>query len=588
MPKNMNSVLNGQESSNLTVPMTTRSVLGRVLFGIAITVFFSLEASAQFIVQPMQINVQGKRGSRITRVFKLENRDRYEAQFATIEVVDLMQARDGSWAVFDTDMLTELDSGFNAEAHASCKDWISIGRSEADIQAYDSTTESMSIVIPSSAKGFACAGLRVALAPRPGADGVVIKYDFIVPILVSIEGRALRSDVKLQSSGLKFIEAKDDKRESASVFVGIKNEGTARSKVTPITSIWQILPEGSRLVKRDIKMPEIGIIPGARVDIHSDLQNSLPTGRYKIVTRLSVDGRRVKGLTQEVEFNNPIFTGLAHQDAAMRLIPGQIDLELQPGRVGTQKVVIHNYSDEAIVVKAIPVVPDVIAHKVTDVRGEDISCADWIEVRPNELPIRAGGERKVTVIVRMPKEESLPKLVVDPTNYYGTVKFYGFYRDRSSAGKTSAMVNVMKRGATATPIIIERDLKIQSLAGQPNKFQLTGVFFNRGTIHVVPTCTGRIQSEGEAGSRVQYGSMPMANVDADKVLMPFETREFSAEVDFSAIPAGRYVVTARLDFGRGVGMNKEIQKTFEVFDGNGEKQVFSVNESIRPVASSGG
>jgi len=586
MLKNVNSVLTGQKSSNSIIPSTMRLVFGRVLLAIGIVVFFSFEASAQFIVQPMQINVQARPGSLVRRVFKLENRNRLESHYVTIDVVELMQARNGSWAVFDPNMLTELNSGFNFETHSSCRDWLSLARNEADIPAYDSTTESLNIRIPSNAKGFSCAGLRVALAPRPGADGVVVKYDFIVPICISIEGRALRSDVSLQSSGLKFHEAEDGKRESTSVVVSIKNEGTTHSKLTPIASIWQVLPTSTRLVKRDVELPEMGIIPGAEIDIMTDLYSSLPTGTYKIVTRLSVDGRRVKGLTKEVDFDNPVFSGLAHQDAAMRLIPGQIDLELQPGRVGNQKIVIHNYSDEDIVVKAIPVVPDVLAHKFLDVRGEDISCAEWIEVRPNELPIRAGGERKVTVIVRMPKEDLLPVLTVDPTNYYGTVKFYGFYRDRSSAGMTSAMVNVMKRGALPTPVIQEKDLKIQSL-GQ-SRFQLVGVFSNFGTIHVVPTCTGRIQSDGEQGSRIQYGTMTMANQDADKILMPFETREFSAEVDFSDIPAGRYIVTARIDFGRGVGMNKEIMKTFEVFDRDGEKLIFSVDESIRPVASSGG
>ena len=70
--------------------------------------------------------------------------------------------------------------------------------------------------------------------------------------------------------------------------------------------------------------------------------------------------------------------------------------------------------------------------------------------------------------------------------------------------------------------------------------------------------------------------------------MPFETRSFSADIDFTNMPEGKYVMTARLDFGTGPGTNTSIQKMFEVFDSKGEKLVFSAEENTKPVANSGG
>ncbi len=585
MLKRMISVLVRKKSCNSMFTHASKFVFGRVLFGILFILLCSPEAHGQFIVQPMKFDVQGRAGSVVRTSFKLENRAKFESQFVTIRVVDLIQARDGSWEVFDANMLTESGAGYDSELHKSCKDWVSIRRTDVEVPNFDFTVENLEIRIPNRARGFFSAGLQVSLNPRPGLGGVPIRFDFVVPICVIIEGRALTSKVELLSSGMKFVEGKDDQKESASVVITLKNVGTSYSMLTPYSSIWQVLPTGRRLVKRDLKFRPIDIIPGAEIDMTADLERSLGSGKYRIVTQLSVDGRRVKPLSEVVDFVNPAFTGAAHLDAAMRLTPSQVDLEMLPGQMGSRKITIQNNSDEAIVVKAIPVVPAVMAGRVTDLRGEDLSCADWIEIRPNEVPIRAGGERNVTVLVRMPEKDDMPVLSVDPTNYYGTVKFYGFFRDRSSAGMSSAMVNVISKGAEVTPLILQKSVKVTQIAGT-TRFQLVGVFSNIGLTHVVPTCTGRIQSNGALGSRTQYGVLKMVNEDADKFLMPYETRQFSGEFDFANIPEGKYLVTVRLDYG--IDLSKQIQKIYEVFDQDGEKLVFSSTETSGSVASSGG
>lgn len=588
MHKKMTIVQTRQESGNSIQIHALRSIFGRVLFGVVFSFLCSLEARAQFIVQPMQISIQSPAGSLVRRSFKLENRDKFESHFVMMSIVDLVQDRDSTWKIYDSEMLTESNSGFNFEVHSSCKDWISLRRSEAVVDAFDSTTENLEIRIPSKAKGFSCAGLRVTLEPRPGLGGVAIRYDFVVPICITIEGRALRSAVKMVSSGLRFVEAKDDKQESTSVVVTVKNEGGSHSMLTPVASVWQVLSSGTRSVVRDLALPEVAIIPGAEIDLMADLQSSLPSGTYRIVTRMSVDGRRVPGLTDEIAFKNPGVSGPAHERGAIRLLPGQVDLEVNPGRTVSQQIVVRNDSDEHIVVKAIPVVPEIMAGKVLEVRGEDLSCVNWTEVRPTEFSIRAGAERRVTVVTRMPKEDDLPALNVEPTNYYGTIKFYGFYRDHSSAGMASAFVNVKKKGAEGTPFIQARNLTIKALDG--NKALVVGAFANLGLVHVVPTCSAQIESQesGILGTPVRYGgTLAMRNEDADKNLMPLETRQFSAEVDFSDIPAGKYTVTATISYGLGASMFKQSTRMFEIYESNGEKQIY-LGENTRPVASSGG
>ncbi len=150
---------------------------------------------------------------------------------------------------------------------------------------------------------------------------------------------------------------------------------------------------------------------------------------------------------------------------------------------------------------------------------------------------------------------------------------------------TSAFVNVIIKDAEVIPLILQKNVQVNHIEGT-TRFQLLGEFSNIGLTHVVPTCTGRIQSNGDVGSRIEYGVLKMVNEDADKFLMPYETRQFSGEFDLVDVPEGKYLVTVRLDYG--LGLSKEIQKLYEVFDQNGEKLIFSATEISESVASSGG
>ena len=151
------------------------------------------------------------------------------------------------------------------------------------------------------------------------------------------------------------------------------------------------------------------------------------------------------------------------------------------------------------------------------------------------------------------------------------------------------MVNVIRKGVEPAPVIQARNTTINSIK-DTNKAIVVSAFANLGMTHVVPTCSGRIESQetGVLGSRISYATMSMKNEDADKNLMPVETRQFSGEVDFSNIPAGNYIVTTTLSYGLGQSNYKQSSRTFEVFDSNGEKLIYLTGENTRPVASSGG
>jgi len=568
-----------QKSSNLLVDQRIMSVIGRITVGLVILMAFSFEAHAQFVVQPMVINAKGRPGSLIRKGFKLENRRKDESQYVTLEIVDLFQDRKGDWAVLDSDMVPEQKEKSALSYHASCKDWISIGRIDVEVSNYGSSTEKMAIKIPRGVRGFYCAGLKVALAPRPGLAGVLIKYEFVVPICVTIEGPSLRSRVALEDADILYVEQSEELGATTGVGLKIKNSGSTYSLIMPRASVYHLTPKGrSRVIKRDLQFPARKIIPGGEFDLFMDLKNSLPSGTYKVAATLNVDGRRVKGLNKTIEFENPGLAGEAHLDASMRVNPTNVEFEMAPGRVDNQRIVISNFSDEDIVIKAVPVVPDGFLQKVSTLRGEDLSCANWITIRPDEIPIRAGGQRNVSVSVRMPKEQDLPVLNIDLSNYYASLKFYGFYRDRTSAGVTSSLVNVTIKGADPIPSVQERECDIRDLGN--SKFKLLGTYVNFGMIHVTPVCRATIRSEGDGlNQAIQYANIKLENDDTDSILMPFETRTFSADMDFGDIPVGRYVVETRLDYGRGQDARIITSSRYDVIERDGKKVVFEVGGS---------
>ena len=554
---------------------------------------------AQFIVTPMQVELELKPGRQEKRVLALQNMDKFESHLVRLEAVELYQSKQGNWLSLDPNELSSAADELNLATHASCREWITLNQSSIEVPAYDKVYVPFTVRPTGNVRGFYCAGIRVRLLPREGVNGVVVRYDFVVPILVTMEGPTLRSAVELADAGLSYIESTNDHPATTIVTLNIKNSGATYSQLDPKATIWQVLDSGNtRLIKRDVAITKRAIIPGGDLTLAADLGARLPSGRYKIVGELNVDSRRVPGIERVVDFVNPTGRGIIHEEAAMRVDPPILELEMRPGRNRSGVISLFNSSQEDIVVKAVAEVPRGLAQIVAydgQVRGEDISCADWIEIMSPEVPVRGERNRNIRLVVKMPNADKLARLNTQPSDYYATIRFYGFFRDGTSAGVETALVIVKNENVFPEYVVSPVSLKVESLGN--SKFHLEGSFKNLSLTHIEPKCMANISPLSVQGLKTNLlRTDKLENPSAPKLMMPFETRSFAKEVDFSNIPQGTYNLEARLAYdyqdkdGNIQHASQPIQKQILVYvrAGEEERRVQVIGNSATPGANMGG
>jgi len=246
--------------------------------------------------------------------------------------------------------------------------------------------------------------------------------------------------------------------------------------------------------------------------------------------------------------------GLAREDAAIWLDPPMVEIETSPGRARSAVVTIFNNADEAVTVKSSALVPDSLVNRAlaSGEKLDELSCADWLSVRPEEFTLRGFSKRNLRISIRMPGREELPQWSNDPGAYYANLRMYGFYGDGQLAGVIDNHVSVRDKTVAALVNVVVKQLKIEAV-GQ-SKFDVVASFENRSLIDIVPTCMVGVYSlDGSAeGVQVSYDRLQNGRV-GDAIMLPFETRDFSRELDFSRRPAGLYRVDAIFVLGNDAG-----------------------------------
>ena len=224
-----------------------------------------------------------------------------------------------------------------------------------------------------------------------------------------------------------------------------------------------------------------------------------------------------------------------------------------PGRRSKTIVTVFNNADEAVTVKSSLLVPEGLANKgFAGVRLDELSCAGWLSVKPQEFTLKAFSKRNLQLSLRMPGREGLPQWSYQPGAYYANLRLYGFYGDGQLAGVIDTHVSVKDKTVQASINVIAKQLKIEA-AGQ-SKFDVVATFVNRSLIDIEPTCmVGVYALDGSAeGVQVSYDRLQNSRV-GDAIMLPFEERDFSKQLDFSGTPAGNYRVDALFVLGEEAG-----------------------------------
>jgi len=403
----------------------------------------------------------------------------------------------------------------------------------------------VTVKVPSGARGFYLAGLTAKERPRPGVTGgVAVVVRFAVPILIEILGRPMRQKINLIDVGMEFRQASAEKPSTTLVSLGIANNGGTYSRLNAFARLKHFSGGHWRTIT-ETEFKERSIIPGVEFNLKSDIQRSLPSGKYRVEGALYVDGRRVKGLGKEIDFaGDPSVTKVA-ADAALDLTPTEVSITCVPGANRTAVLTVYNASDDHVNVRtALGLPPTLKGVAVGELKGEELNCAGWVKVVPDTFRLRAGGRQNIRIMAKMPNPAAMH------ANYYALLGLRATYTDGQNAGVTSAYICVGNKNVEARAFASPMKLTVGAM--EESKYVVVGRFGNVGNVHFTPTCSAAVTTAQ---------NMTVANLllsGKASVMLPLEVRNFSGVLDFSRIAAGLYRLTATLEYATGAVVTTQI------------------------------
>jgi len=506
----------------------------------AILFVCSQTAFGQFVVQPMLIEATARPGGRVETEILLQNWDRAEAQYVQVGTVELTQNENGSWLPVDPNEM-DPNNPVDLSRIASCRPWIKLSRAGELLMVPPLKTLPVSVVIPVPAgvRGFYGAGIVVGLQPRPGVTEVALRYEFIAPVLLRIEGPSVRHKIELVDAGLEFRPQLDDSPATTLVTLSIENSGATYSRLQVLARVRAPAGDDWRVIVREPKFQEVYAIPGSHLKLKSDILRTLPSGNYMVSGALYVDGKLVKSIDKEVSFVGDKTTTRIAADAVIQMNPATVLIETVPGGMKSATVEVRNDSGEPVKIRAHLLTPKPLGGIVGGgKKGDDMSCAEWVDVSPNEFELGGYRTQNIRLVSRMPQGGA------EYRGYYADLNLYASYPDGTNAGMTGAQVCVLNRQAQLSPVIEPKLVPKIDSAGEPSKYFVSARFLNLGDVHVSPKCEARLVLPD--GRPIKTG--PMRCEGKLSLMLPLEQRDFSGELDLSYIQAGYYRVEALLDY----------------------------------------
>ncbi len=527
--------------------------IGRIiLIAFAVTVMMLPISSAVgqgFMVKPMKITADLPPG-RVGEVdIQLKNTAGSEDRVLEVSLVDLVQAASGGF-------MPEVPRPGQEEdvKRMSCREWVSLDAGSVTIPALQSAMLNVKIKTPAGARGVYTAALLVQAKPI-GADDAAVKIQvrFLIPIIVSIQGRPVRQNVQLSGLSMAFRPKTQERVAGTIAGVAISNKGRTYSRAKGTVQIEIQRAERWRPVSQ-LEFPERGILPGMTLNLTENLDKRLPSGRYRLKGTLYVDGRRVTPMEKELDFKgDPDATTLA-LDTALILDPERLAVNASPGAVRTTVVKVENPSEDPLTVMAQAVIPQSLQGVAMDeLRGDALSAAEWVQIRPAKLTLQGERTQNIRIMTRMPREG------LHHARYYADIVLHAAYADGQSAGTTRSILIVSNSAVEAAPKAAGDRLALAQDAG--SNYIVQAEFSNIGNIELTPTAEAEVLASG--------GSSVAATVlsGQEGMMLPLGVRQYAGTIDFADIAPGNYVLRARLVEGSTPLVVKQVPITVEEEDG---------------------
>jgi len=556
----MDSSLRGYETDNGHNSKAVRSCngafAGRLLPAWAIIIAVALFVSSgtvfgQFTVQPMKLDLQVTVGKQVESAIEIQNIDPNQAHTIDFSIVELTQGEDGSWEVIEPNDVVDPNSpffGFDMSKLSSCSDWISLAKGSVTVPPLQTAPVPITVRVPRGKRGFFCAGILASIAPRPGVTDVALILRFLVPVIIEIQGRPMRNRVEATDVGMEHLPAQGSRPATALLSMRIENNGVTFPRLIPVSRVW-IFTEGHWKVLSTTTYPDIGIIPGAKLNLKTSLNKSLPSGKYKVAGVLYVDGQRTRRVEKEIDFVGDPTLVKAAADTPLDLIPGDVEFETLPGAKRATLLKVYNGADETVNVRLGVGLPDNIKNTVYQgVKGIDLDCTQWLTIEPQQFTLRGeGGMQSVSIVSTMPENATTYP------SYYSVLGLWASYPDGQNAGVTTSKICVRNKNQQSSPQA--RATRLIPTALSESKYLIAANFFNSGIDHFTPIkCKATVTTGVETVPRIST----LLTSSERGVMLPFEDRNFSGILDFANLPPETYRLSAALEYAPGLWAPKQI------------------------------
>jgi hypothetical protein len=520
-----------------TLPLLRAIACAFVLLGGALAWPTAASAQESLVVRPMKAEITSLPGRNGRLDITVRNQGQLDPQTLDVSVVDIRQDSRGNWRSVADGQGTDIGK-------VSARDWVSLVGAPEQLEVAPGSTEQLPvrIEIPRRARGvyFAAVALRTEQpeAPETGGPAFTINFEFLVPIVIEIQGRAVRQKVRVQSVDMNHITESEQLETPTTVAeFAVANNGRSMPEVAGQVLIERRVDEAWRMVTR-VDVPETSIAPGNTVTFRRDLERRLPSGRYRLRGTASVNGRRIAPEIAEIDFEGDPDIDRVAYDTALRVKPDRVVLDIAKGAVRSATVTLENPGKRRITVQAETRTPEPFKGvAIGALRGEALSAKPYVEARPDTIRLRPGQTRRVRVMARMPREtETLL------ANYYARLSFTGRYASGQSAGAGSSLLHLRNREASADTKGAIRGVALNTAGPEQDAHLLSAHLRNTGLGHVTPTVTARL-ADGDGTVRRE------AQLSGENGwLLPLEGQEYGGAIDFTGLEPGPYTLLIRADF----------------------------------------
>ena len=383
-----------------------------VLTSVAVVlVIASSYANAQVSLSftPMLVELTAAPGSVRTFEIVVTNESKASAANFRVYTADIAQKPNGDYEVVD-----------QGTSEYSCAKWMKLSVDRVTAAPSQSSAVKVAMTVPRGASGGKYAAVMFELIPEerkgePAFASSTFVQRFVTVVELSIPARQVKK--RLDVTGFNVAHASEQPvyssmygKQAIILSAEVKNEGDIH--VNARGSMLLRDGTGKRLREIPLGAGRGILIPDATVNLGSVLPGGLAPGDY--IADISVKYGGMRPATAKIPFTVEE-TGakvaktetLAHI-APFSVDPEQLDLTGIPGATVARALVVENRSDQAIRIegRVAPLAFDDEGELILgEVEESAISCADWIELRPDVVEIRPRARQVVRMMLSIPKGE---------------------------------------------------------------------------------------------------------------------------------------------------------------------------------------